>query len=366
MKVPFVDLGAQYRRYKHEFDAAIQEVLEQTAFIGGEHVDAFERSFSSYAKLAHTVSCANGTDSLEVILDALKVGPGDEVLVPALSWISTAEVVHTRGAKPVFVDIDRTYTIDVSLLDAHTTENTKGIIPVHLYGCPANMDAICSWASRNGCFVLEDCAQAHGAEWNGQRIGTFGDAASFSFYPGKNLGAYGDAGAIATDNHELANHTRMLCRHGQREKHDHVLPNGRNSRLDGIHAAILNVKLRYIEQWTQERIAVAQWYREALEGIPVQLPEVPEHARHVFHLFVIQCPERDALAVDLKKAGISTGIHYPTPMSQMPCFAHLSGDEKRDSFASQACARILSLPIYPEMTQAMVMHVANEIRKFYA
>ncbi|MCH2197517.1 MAG: DegT/DnrJ/EryC1/StrS family aminotransferase [Flavobacteriales bacterium] len=363
MNVPFVDLHAQYLRYKDEFDSAIANVISETAFISGKHAKAFEASFSEYAQIGHTVSCANGTDSLEILLDVLGVGPGDEVIIPALSWISTAEVIGTRGATPVFVDIDETYTINVDLIEEKITPQTRGIMPVHLYGCPANMPRIMEIAEKHNLFVIEDCAQAHGAEWGGQRIATFGTAGSFSFYPGKNLGAYGDAGGMVTDSEEIANKARMIANHGQPKKHEHIME-GRNSRMDGMQAAILNVKLPYIETWTEERIAHAARYTELLKGSSVQTPIVPEGARHVFHLYVVQHDDRDGLRQHLADHDIGNAIHYPTPMPFMPCYAQLGHTEADFPVATAACKRIVSLPMYPEMTNEHIDRVVETINSY--
>jgi dTDP-4-amino-4,6-dideoxygalactose transaminase len=363
MNVPFVDLHAQYLRYKVEFDAAISKVIEESAFISGHYAREFETNFSEYARIRHTVSCANGTDSLEILLDVLGIGPGDEVIIPALSWISTAEVIGTRGAIPVFVDIDETYTINVELIEEKITHNTKCIIPVHLYGCPANMSRIVEIAQQYDLIVIEDCAQAHGAEWRGQRIATFGVASSFSFYPGKNLGAYGDAGAMVTNSEIIATKARMISNHGQPKKHEHLLE-GRNSRMDGIQAAILNVKLRYIETWTEERISIANRYTELLKGLNVKTPIVPEGARHVFHLYVIQHDDRDRIFHRLLDGGIECAIHYPTPLPLMPCYAHFGYTGADFPVASKICSRILSLPIYPELTTSQIDRVVEIINSY--
>lgn len=365
MTIPFVDLRAQYERYRDELDAAMANVMAETAFISGKHAAAFEQAFAKYAQRDHAIACANGTDSLEVLLDCLGLEAGDEVIVPALSWISTSEVVGTRGAKPVFVDIDASYTLDPAALEAAITERTVGVIPVHLYGRPANMPAIMAVAETHELWVLEDCAQAHGAEWNGQRIATFGDCASFSFYPGKNLGAYGDAGGMVTNDDAIARVARMICNHGQPQKHQHMME-GRNSRMDGLQAAVLNVKLQYIETWTEERRQVANWYRELLPGSGVELPVEDGNHRVVYHLFVVQCDNRNGLRDHLKAHGISTGIHYPTPLPLMPCYAAFGLSAADFPVAARACDRMLSLPIYPEMTRDMVAHVAEHIRSFHA
>jgi dTDP-4-amino-4,6-dideoxygalactose transaminase len=358
MKIPFVDLHRQYLRIKDEIDAAIAGVIRNSAYIGGDHVSQFEAEFADWLGIDHVVGCANGTDSIEMLLDALAVGAGDEVIVPALSWISTAEAVGTRGAKPVFVDIDATYCIDPTKIESKITARTKAIIPVHLYGCPANMPAIMNIAERHNLFVLEDCAQAHGAMINGQKVGTFGHCASFSFYPGKNLGAYGDAGGLATNDANIAQKVRMIANHGQPQKHTHLIE-GRNSRMDGMHAAVLSVKLRHLDTWTEERIQAAARYHDLLAESDLSLPQTPEGYKHVFHLYVVQSANRDALAKTLETAGVSTAIHYPTPMPAMDCYAKLQTPAEDFAIASAACKRILSLPIFGEIRKEELEYLSN-------
>lgn len=360
MNIPFVDLHRQYLRIQTEIDAAIAGVIRDSAYIGGDRVTQFEREFAEWLGVEHVVACANGTDSIEMLLDAFCVGPGDEVIVPALSWISTAEAVGTRGARPVFVDIDDTYCIDPGKIEAKITPRTKGIIPVHLYGCPANMPVIMTIARRHNLFVLEDCAQAHGALIFGQKVGTFGHAASFSFYPGKNLGAYGDAGGVATNDSELARKVRMLANHGQLQKHNHLIE-GRNSRMDGIHAAVLSVKLRHLDRWTTERIETAARYNELLAHSGLTLPSTPEGCQHVFHLYVVQSDNRDALAIRLGQAGITTAIHYPQPMPGMACYGPLQTPASDYAVAASACNRILSLPMFAELSSEEQLHVLRAL-----
>ena len=357
MNIPFVDLHRQYLRIKDEIDAAMASVIQDSAYIGGQRVKQFEAEFASWLGIDHVIACANGTDSIEILLDALGVGPGDEVIVPALSWISTAEAVGTRGATPVFVDIDHTYCIDPEKIEGKITPQTKGIIPVHLYGCPCNMTRIMDIAQTHGLFVLEDCAQAHGAEHKGQKVGTFGDCASFSFYPGKNLGAYGDAGAMVTNRADLADQARMIANHGQPQKHTHLIE-GRNSRMDGMHAAVLSVKLKHLDRWTDERITAAQAYTELLKGRNLALPHIPKGDKHVFHLYVVQSDDRDGLAHSLAEEGIATAIHYPTPMPAMPCYGPLATPAEEYAVASEACQRILSLPMFAELTEQEVHSVS--------
>ena len=361
MNIPFVDLHRQYQRIKDEIDAEIAGVIQDSAYIGGPRVSQFEAEFAEWLGIDHVVGCANGTDSIEMLLDALGIGAGDEVIVPALSWISTAEAVGTRGAKPVFVDIDDTYCIDPTKIESKITAKTKAIIPVHLYGCPANMPAIMDIAEKYSLFVLEDCAQAHGAMINGQKVGTFGHCASFSFYPGKNLGAYGDAGGMATNDADIAQKVRMIANHGQPQKHTHLIE-GRNSRMDGLHAAVLSVKLRHLDQWTAERIAAAARYQELLAESALTLPHTPEGFKHVFHLYVVQSEDRNGLAKKLGDAGVSTAIHYPTPMPAMACYGPLQTPASDYAVATSACQHILSLPMFGEIREEELSNVSKLIQ----
>jgi dTDP-4-amino-4,6-dideoxygalactose transaminase len=312
MKVPFVDLKKQYFSIKEEIDHAIQDVLNETAFIGGKHVEKFEKDFASIYGVKHCISVANGTDSLFIIMKILGIGKGDEVITVANSWISSSETITLTGAHPVFVDIDENYsTIDENQIEKYINERTKAIMPVHLQGQVCEMDKIMQIAEKYNLHVIEDCAQSHFSEYKGRRAGTFGLAGSFSFYPGKNLGAYGDAGCIITNNDEVALLCKMFARHGALEKHKHLVE-GINSRLDGIQAAILNVKLSYILNWTQKRIDIATKYLDILKNCKdVTLPIVRPDSKHTFHLFVIRHEKRDELIRYLKECGIETAIHYP-------------------------------------------------------
>lgn len=365
MNVPFVDLRAQYKGIQTQIDAAIARVIDQTAFIAGQEAAAFEAGFAEFLGLKHVIACANGTDSLEILLKAMEIGQGDEVIVPAISWISTSEAVSSVGATPVFVDVDEYATIDVRLIEEAITERTKAIIPVHLYGQAADMPAIMDLARKHGLKVLEDCAQSHGARINGQLTGTFGDAASFSFYPGKNLGAYGDAGAMATNDQGIAEKARMMGNHGQIRKHEHRME-GRNSRMDGLQAAILSVKLPHLASWSQQRRANADYYTSILNQEFIESPDVKSGAEHVFHLYVIQCLERDALMKHLEAAGIGVGIHYPTPLPLLDCYAHMGYTEEDFPTASHLSKCILSLPMYPELSKEQMDYVAEQIHTFFA
>lgn len=363
MNVPFVDLKAQYASLKNEIDGAIESVIEKTAFIGGEFASRFEKEFGDFLGQEHVVACANGTDSLEILLQSAGIGQGDEVIVPAISWISTSEAVTSVGAKPVFVDVDHNNLIDLNKIESKITSKTRAIIPVHLYGYPVRMDVLMAIAKKHNLFVMEDCAQSHGAEVFGKKAGTFGDCSSFSFYPGKNLGAYGDAGAMATNNNDLAVTARAIANHGQIGKHNHIME-GRNSRMDGIQAAILGVKLKYLNEWTDSRIKNAALYNKYLNAEIVR-PQVESGLKHVYHLYVIQHNRRDELASFLKGFGIETAIHYPTPLPLMPCYCE-NMDEAKANYpnATNASSRILSLPMYAELTEEQIQFVASKVNEF--
>lgn len=364
MNIPFVDLKAQYQGIKPEIDSAIQGILDNTAFIGGKAVKDFESNFARFCKANYCVGVASGTDALFLALKALNIGQGDEVIVPATSFIATSEVVTATGARVVFVDVDKySYNIDVSKIEAKITGRTKAIMPVHLYGQPADMDPINEIAERHNLKVIEDSAQAHGAEYKGRRTGTLGDVACFSFYPGKNLGAYGDAGAVVTNNEEIAEKVRMMANHGRLKKYDHLFE-GVSSRLDGIQAAILDAKLRHLEDWTASRREIAANYNDSLSGLQgVVFPKEEPYAKHVYHLYGIRVANRDALRECLKEKGISTGIHYPTPLPLLKAYGYL-GHKPGDFPVSERLAKeILSLPMYPELTGEQVEFIADAIRE---
>ena len=346
-KVPFVDLHAQYLSIKEEIDAAMAAVIAQTAFISGKFARKFEEEFAEWLGISHCIGCGNGTDALEIFLQALEIGEGDEVLVPACTWISTAEVVSSSGAQPVFIDMHADYyTLDVGKLEAAITPKTKAIIPVHLYGLAVDMDRVMALAEKHGLKVIEDCAQAHGATWNGKKIGTFGHGATFSFYPGKNLGAYGDAGCMVTNDAHLAQKARTIANHGQPQKHTHTMI-GRNSRLDGMQGAILSAKLPYLDQWTHLRQRHAQAYQQVLAELPIKLPSKPSAASHVYHLYVVQTEFRDQLKQELGQVGIQTAIHYPAPLPFTQVYADQHGDPDKFPQAYTAKDKILSIPMYP-------------------
>ena len=367
MKVPFVDLKAQYLSIQAEIDAAIQEIICNTAFIGGKPVNDFEAAFSELYGIDHCISVANGTDSLYIIMKMLGIGKGDEVITVANSWISSSETISQTGAKPVFVDIDPDYySLNEQLLEAAITSKTKAIMPVHLHGQAVNMDEVMRIANKYNLPVIEDCAQSHFTEFNGKRVGTFGIAASFSFYPGKNLGAYGDAGAIITNDGALAEKCKMYARHGALKKHEHQIE-GINSRLDGLQAAILSAKLPHILDWTAARIRCADTYDKLLNGISsIVTPKRRENTKHSFHLYVIRAENRDDLAQHLKACNIETAIHYPTALPNLKAYAYLGHGPDDFPVATAYQSQILSLPIYPELSRSQIEYVGDCIKSFYS
>lgn len=365
ISVPFADLHAQYQSIRAELDAAVAQVIATSAFIRGPFVEAFEREFAAACDLAHAVSCANGTDALYIALRALGVKPGDEVIVPAHSWISTSATVTQAGGSVVFCDTDPdTFTLDPRLIEARITPRTVGIIPVHLYGQAADMSAIMAIAARHRLWVLEDCAQAHLARFKGRKVGTFGTVASFSFYPGKNLGGMGDAGAVLTNDAALAERMAMFARHGGLKKGDHQIE-GINSRMDGLQAAVLSVKLRHLAAWTARRRELAGEYRRILADIPgLTLPPEAPGREHVYHLYVVQHERRDQLARHLAAQRIQTVINYPVALPFLPAYRRLGHTVADFPVAYRHQSRILSLPMFPEMSAAQGAAVATAIRSF--
>ncbi len=363
--VPFADLYAQYRSIQPEIDAAIAGVIQSSAFIRGPYVERFEQQFAAAIGTSHCVSCANGTDSLYIAMRALGIQPGDEVIVPAHSWISTSETVTQAGGKVVFCDTDeRTYTIDTSAIAAKITPRTVGIIPVHLYGQSADMDEILAIAKTHRLWVLEDCAQAHLARYKGRTVGTLGNAGSFSFYPGKNLGAMGDAGALVTNDAALAERMAMFARHGGLKKGIHLIE-GISSRLDGLQAAVLSVKLPHLVRWTQRKQQIAAQYDQRLAGIgELVTPTVAAGREHVYHLYVVRHEARDGLAAALAQAGIQTVVNYPTALPFLPAYSRYRHTPAEFPRAYHNQSRILSLPIFPEMTQSQILSVVEAIERF--
>lgn len=361
MQVPFLDLKTQYKSIKQEIDKAITNVIKETAFVGGEYVKRFEEEFADFCQAKHCVGVANGTDALFIALRALGIGKGDEVITAANSFIATSEAITMAGARVVFVDCDhQTHNIDVKKIPSAVTPQTKAIIPVHLYGQPADMVTLQKIAKEYGLFLIEDAAQAHGAEINGQKVGCFGQMACFSFYPGKNLGAYGDAGAIVTNDEELAIKCRMLGNHGRIKKYDHDFE-GMNSRLDGLQAAILSAKLRYLEDWTKKRREVADSYKNFLHNSKVIIPMEAVGVKHVYHLYVVRVPRRNAIQAALKERGINTGIHYPVALPNLKAYEYLGYRPIDFPIATQYSKEILSLPIYPELRRSQIEYVCKQL-----
>jgi dTDP-4-amino-4,6-dideoxygalactose transaminase len=363
--VPFADLYAQYLTIKAEIDEAIAEVIRTSAFVRGPFVDRFESEFAAATGSVHCVSCANGTDSLYIAMKSLGVKPGDEVVVPAHSWISTSETVTQAGATVVFCDTDpKTYTMDPERLAEKITPRTVGVIPVHLYGQPADMDPIVRLAEKHRLWIVEDCAQAHLATYKGRQVGSFGQAASYSFYPGKNLGAMGDAGALTTPDARLAERMAMFARHGGLKKGDHRIE-GVNSRLDGLQAAILSVKLRRLPAWTRTRQQLAARYNDRLAGCPgVATPAALAEREHVYHLYVVEHERREELGAHLARDGIQTVVNYPMALPFLPAYSRFAHRPEEFPSAHRAQSRILSLPLFPEMTDAQMQAVVQSIVRY--
>jgi dTDP-4-amino-4,6-dideoxygalactose transaminase len=367
MQIPLVNVKAQYERIKDEIDTAMQEVISTSAFIGGPYVKAFEEAFATLCGVKHCVGVGNGTDALFIALKSLGIGPGDEVITAANSFIATSEAITMTKARVVFCDINpRTYNLDVDQLEAKITPQTKAIIPVHLYGQPADMDPILERARQYGLKVVEDAAQAHGARYKGRQIGSLGDAACFSFYPGKNLGAYGDGGAIVTDDDELALQARMFANHGRVDKYDHQIE-GVNSRLDGLQAAILSVKLKHLEEWIESRRRLASLYNDLLADAEMMTPVEIADVRAVYHLYVVRLQQgtRDAVYQAMLRQGIGVGIHYPIALPDLQAYRHLHEAEKTCPEATAAAQEILSLPLYPELKETEVRYIAEVLKASY-
>lgn len=364
MNIPLVDLKAQYLAIKPDIDQALAEVIATTSFIGGPVLRGFEEGFARACGLAHCVGVGNGTDAIYLALRALGVGPGDEVLVPANTFIATAEAVSLTGAKPVFVDVDaRSYNMDPAQVLARLTPATRALLPVHLYGRPADMSALREIAGQRGLLMVEDAAQAHLASHGGLPVGAFSQAACFSFYPGKNLGAYGDGGAVVTNDEELALKIRMLANHGRITKYGHQRE-GVNSRLDTLQAAILGAKLPHLPAWTQKRREIADLYRRLLPQEGIILPDDQGDFIHVYHLFVIRCTKRDQLLQALKEAGVGAGVHYPEPLHLLEAYRHLGYRSGDFPVAEKLASEVLSLPMYPELSQEQVAYVADCVTRF--
>jgi dTDP-4-amino-4,6-dideoxygalactose transaminase len=361
--IPFVDLKAQYRSIKGEIDAAILDVLDNSAFILGKHVVAFEEDFAAYCQSKFASGLNSGTSALHLAMLAAGIGPGDEVITVSMTFVATVAAIGYTGARPVFVDIDPvTYTMDPALIEAAITERTKAIVPVHLYGQPADMDPILEIARRHNLVVIEDAAQAHGAEYKGRRVGSIGDLGCFSFYPGKNLGAYGEGGAVVTNNPEYNRLIRMYRDWGAEKRYHHVLK-GYNYRLEGIQGAILKVKLQYMNQWTANRQAHAREYTRLLEGAGLGTPAVAPYGQHVFHVYALRSPERDQIQQTLQSKGVQSGIHYPFPVHLLEAWADLGYAKGAFPVSEKLAAEELSLPMYSELTSEQISTVVSALRE---
>ncbi len=363
--IPFVDLKAQYASIKPDVDAAIQSILDSCQFTLGPEVAEFEKEFAAYCGSVHGAGVNSGTSALHLALLAAGVEAGDEVITVPFTFVATVSAIHYTGARPVFVDIDPlAYTMDPAQIEAAITPRTKAIMPVHLYGQPADMEPILAVARKHNLIVIEDAAQAHGAEYKGRRAGSLGDMACFSFYPGKNLGAYGEGGMVVTANPEYTRTLRMLRDWGAEKKYQHVLK-GFNYRLEGMQGAILRVKLRHLEAWTEARRRAAARYDALLEGKGIPLPKAASYARHVYHVYAIRTVNREALQAALLARGIQTGIHYPTPIHLLPAFSDLGYRSGQFPHSEKAAAEVLSLPMYPELTASAQEEVAAALIEHY-
>ena len=363
MKIPLVDLRAQYQDIKADIDEAIASVIRDTAFVGGRYVTEFETAFARYCGVRYAVGVSNGSDALRLALLACEVGPGDEVITVPNTFIATTEAISSVGAEIRFVDVEPcTFTLDTAQLEGAITPRTKAIIPVHLYGRPAEMEPILSIARRHRLRVVADAAQAHGATYRGEPVGGLGDAVCFSFYPGKNLGAYGDAGAVVTNDANVMKRVAMLRDHGRTGKYEHITE-GFSCRLDGLQAVILSAKLPRLDRWNESRRAHARLYAHVLEDVDgVRTPPEAAGARHVWHLYVIQLEDREMVAARLAAAGVATGVHYPVPLHRQPAYAGMKLDVGSFPIAEEQARTILSLPMYPELTAEQIRYVATELK----
>jgi len=360
--IKFLDLKKQYLEIKDEVDEVIFDVIENSAFVGGKYVEEFEKNFANYIGVKNSIGVGNGTDALEIALWSLNLPKESEVLVPANTFIATAEAVSRNGLKVKFVDSNKYYQINTKSIEENITENTSTIIAVHLYGHPANMRQINEIAKKHNLKVIEDCAQAHGAMIEGRKVGIFSDVATFSFYPGKNLGAYGDGGMIITDNDELAKKIRMYSNHGRSDKYMHEFE-GRNSRLDGMQAAILNVKLKYLDKWLEKRNYVAKRYLSEIKNPLIKLPKVADNIYHAWHLFVIQVENRDKFREYLTKNGIQSGIHYPIALPKLKAYEYL----KFDCTKFKACREdkyLVSIPIGEHLKNSEIDTIIDVINSY--
>jgi len=364
--IKFLDLKQQYKSIKTEIDDAIASVIDDSAFVGGKYVQAFESAFADYCQVEYCLGVGNGTDALEIAIEALGLPRGGEIIVPANSFIASSEAVTRSGYKVVFADISpASYTIDPVSVSSLVTTETRAIMAVHLYGHACDMDALMEIANQHELMIIEDCAQAHGAEYKGKRVGGIGDVATFSFYPGKNLGAYGDGGAITTNSNDVYLKARMIANHGRIDKYNHEFE-GRNSRLDGIQAAILTVKLRHLDSWNDHRISIADYYLERLGGVAsLKLPKRESWAKQVYHLFVIETEQRDQLKSFLASNDIHSGIHYPIPLPELSAYDYITQNTS-EMYARGLGQRLLSLPMGDHLDKASASKVVKTVINFYS
>lgn len=364
MKIPLVDLRSQYQNLSQEINEKVIQVMRKGDFILGEELKLFEEEFAKYCHSHYALGVGSGTAAIQLALLACKIGPGDEVITAANTYAATVEAIYLVGAKPVLIDIDlNNYNLDLSCLEKAITPKTKAIIPVHLYGQPVDMQKLIEIAQAHNLLIIEDACQAHGAEYKKKKAGSFGNISAFSFYPGKNLGAYGDGGAVVTNNEELAEQIKMMRDHGQKQKYFHQVK-GFNSRLDTIQAAILRVKLKYLDDWNKKRNKWAQFYTNLLKETSLTTPKIESWAYHVFHLYVVRCEKRDALLNFLKTREIGAGIHYPIPIHLLEAFEDL-GHKKGDfPMTEKAANEIISLPMFPELTEEKINYIVETIKEF--
>ena len=364
-QIPLVDLKAQYHAIKPEIDTAIERVIANTSFILGREVREFEEALAVFCEAQYCIGTSSGTSALHLAMLACGIGSGDEVITTAHTFTATAEAIWMVGARPVFVDIDEaSYNLDPAPIEGAITSRTKAILPVHLYGQPADLDPILEIARRHDLRVIEDAAQAHGARYKGRRVGAIGDIGIFSFYPGKNLGAYGDGGALVTGDKQLADKVRLLRNHGRATKYEH-LQLGYGYRLDALQAAILGAKLPHLEAWTEARRGHARCYTELLGDCDVVAPCEPPQVRHVYHLYVIRAPQRDDLLAYLRARGVGAGVHYPLPLHRQPAYLVEGCGDVHLPTTEKAAAEVLSLPMYPELTEDQIAYIAQAVREFF-
>lgn len=365
-KVPFLDLRAQYETIKSEVDAKLIEVCEKTAFTLGPFVEEFEKSFSEYLGAKHFVSTSTGTSALHSAMLAFGIGKNDEVIVPVNTFTATAEAVVMTGAKPVFVDNDPlNYNIDISKIEQAITHNTRAIVPVHLYGQAVQMDKIMDIAKKHNLIVIEDCAQSHGSTVDGKMTGTFGHAACFSFYPGKNLGSFGEGGGVATNSDEIAEKIMKIRNHGSTVKYVHEFV-GYNYHMHGFQGAVLNIKLKHLDKWNERRLAIAKKYNDGLKGVgDIETPEIESNVKHVFHLYVLRTEKRDDLIKHLNDSNVYPGIHYPYPLHLQESYKDLGYKQGDFPIAEQYAPKLISLPVFPEMTDEQVNYVIERVKAFY-